>query len=54
MKKTIYILSIGLFSLMLYSCTPQAINDDASNPQSCCGDDMHTPPLPPPPGGGVG
>ncbi len=41
-------MSIGLISLMLYSCTPQAISEDESIPQACCGDDAHIPPVPPP------
>ncbi|WP_164905241.1 hypothetical protein [Aequorivita ciconiae] len=48
MKKIVSIMAIGLFSLIVFSCTPQAIDADTINPQSCCGDDSHFPPPPSP------
>ncbi len=42
-------------NLALFSCTPQAMNEDVkNNTQACCGDDGNIPPPPPPPPPGDG
>ena len=48
MKKLTLILFAVSLNLTLYSCTPQAINDDGLLPQACCGNEGSVPPLPTP------
>jgi len=49
MKKIIIILLTIFLNIGLYSCTPQALNEDLQTPQACCGDEGELPPPPPPP-----
>jgi len=51
MKKIYIILFTVFLNLGFQSCTPEALTEDLSAPQACCGDDQHPPPPPPPPGG---
>jgi hypothetical protein len=46
MKKATLLIGILLLFISISSCTPEA-SADQSQPQSCCGDDGHLPPLPP-------
>jgi len=49
MKKFALIIFTVFLNMALYSCTPQAMNEDVKAPQACCGEDEHIPPPPPPP-----
>ena len=51
MKKLIYLFAFLCIGLNLASCTPEAINGEATE-QACCDEGEDIPP--PPPGGGVG
>ena len=54
MKKVYIILVTVFLNLVVVSCTPTSIVDEAMAPQACCGDDGEIPPPPPPPPGGGG
>ncbi len=45
-------MTVVLLNITLFSCTPQAMPEEATNTQACCGDDINFPPPPPPPYGG--
>lgn len=48
--KKIYLLLLTVFlNVAFFSCTPEALNENVTVPQACCGDDGELPPPPPPP-----
>lgn len=46
MKKIILIILTVFLNLALFSCTPEKLQDQVIDPQSCCGEDIIIPPPP--------